>query len=369
MATRNLISFITQHGNQSFIERPFTVVDAVICAQLAYCDFAQAAGASTFGELTTATTSEAMVAGTWAQADNERLLAALANSRRYQNVAWLAPVNRRNLVAEQQFSAVTFALTPTQHYVAFRGTRASFVDWKEDFNLTYTRVIPSQRAAAVYLDEMHRRYPGQLFVGGHSKGGNLAAFALGHSLPATQAAIAMAYNFDGPGLQEPLPNALQGKLLKLVPENSLIGIILDPAQDFGVVKSTGSGFRQHDPFTWVVNGTNFTYLAATDRRTQYAQRTLAAWLAGLDDTTKALALNQLYAVIQATDAQTFTELQQRWPQHAKTILAGLTHADPAAKAAWRAVAAQLWLALTADIHPPAPLAAWRAHHDHEKSGL
>ncbi|WP_054721288.1 hypothetical protein [Lacticaseibacillus nasuensis] len=61
----DLISFIAEYGIQDFTTRPFTVVDAVICAQLAYCDFAQATGASTFGELTTATTREAMVAGTW----------------------------------------------------------------------------------------------------------------------------------------------------------------------------------------------------------------------------------------------------------------------------------------------------------------
>ena len=345
MAT--VFDYLDQYGAQNFTTTPLTVVDAAILAQLAYCDFSGRPS----GRLRDINADQAaqMVAGTWQEDANQRLLTTLAASARYRDVAWLQPVTRSDAERQQEFSAVTWRLTPDCYYLSFRGTRASFVDWKEDFNMTFLDAIPSQQAALTYLQHIATQYPGHYYLGGHSKGGNLATFAFAHA-GKLAGKIRMVYNLDGPGLQNPLP--LSSKVLKLVPQSSLIGMILDPSQDFAVVHSTAIGFRQHDLFTWEVNDHNFVYLPATDRGSQYAQKLLADWVAGLDDTTKQQALDAAYNVIAGTQGTNFADLGKEPVQNAKALLSGLHAADDGDRAAWRAVASGLARALRAN--PPKP---------------
>lgn len=338
MAT--VFDYLAKYGAHSFAEKPLTIVDAAILAQLAYCDFS----GHPSGQLQDIDAQQAqlLIAGTWQEAANQQLLTTLAASVRYRDVAWIEPVSHHDTQRQQEFSAVTWQLTPERYYLSFRGTRASFVDWKEDFNMTFLDAIPSQQAALTYLQHIASRYPGQYYLGGHSKGGNLATFAFAHA-GKLAADIRMVYNFDGPGLQNPLPTS--NKVLKLVPQSSLIGMILDPSQDFAVVHSNAIGFRQHDLFTWEISDHNFVYLPATDKGSQYAQKLLADWVAGLDDATKQQALDAAYNVIANTQRSNFAELKQAPVQNARVLLSGLHAADDGDRAAWRAVAAGLGRAL------------------------
>ncbi|MFD1485025.1 Mbeg1-like protein [Lacticaseibacillus baoqingensis] len=327
----NLLDYLAQYGDRPFSSRPLTIVDAAILAQLAYCPLHGS------GQLASLSPQQqtALAAGTWAQADNRRLLAQVTTCRRYRQVAWLAPVALNDPAQEQAFSAITWQLAPELYYLSFRGTRATFVDWKEDFNMTFLTAIPSQTAASRYFTDIAAAYPGEYYLGGHSKGGTLATYAAVHAKAALQPKIRMAYNFDGPGLQQPLP--MNGHYLKLVPQNSLIGMILDPTQDFGVVASQASGIRQHDLFTWQTHQTDFVYLSATDRSSQQLQKMLANWLASLDDATKQQALNAAYAVITATQKESFAELRRTPLTTTKALLTGLRQTQAADHAAWRAV--------------------------------
>lgn len=78
---------------------------------------------------------------------------------------------------QQQFAAMTLQLAPDLRYVAFRGTDSTFLGWKEDLNMAFLYPVPAQQSAARYLDEVAKRVPGKLFVGGHSKGSNLAVYS------------------------------------------------------------------------------------------------------------------------------------------------------------------------------------------------
>ncbi len=328
----NMLTYLATYGTKTFADQPLTVVDAAILAQLAYCDFARKS-TGRLGALTAADCQQ-MMAHTWQEQANQALLHQLATSVRYRTVRWLCPVDRRDADRQQEFSAVTWQLDANTYYLAFRGTRADFVDWKEDFNMTFLDTIPSQHAALAYLQGIAAKYPGHYYLGGHSKGGNLATYAFSRT-GRLQAQVKMVYNLDGPGLKRPLPP--NPKVLKLVPQNSVIGMMLDNGQDFGVVHSTASGFRQHDLFTWEVRDHNFVYLDATDRRSQYLQRLLTQWTQTVPDATKQQALDAAYALIASTQQATFAELAANPAQTTKTILAGLHHSDPEDRQAWRAV--------------------------------
>ncbi|MBQ4347238.1 MAG: DUF2974 domain-containing protein, partial [Firmicutes bacterium] len=86
--------------------------------------------------------------------------------------------------------------------MVFRGTDHSLVGWKENFNMSYEDVVPSQRDAMYYLDKMAQEYKGNIRLGGHSKGGNLAIYAAAHCRVKVRERIFAIYNNDGPGINE-----------------------------------------------------------------------------------------------------------------------------------------------------------------------
>ena len=63
--------------------------------------------------------------------------------------------------SEMQFAAMTFKLAEKLYYVAFRGTDASIVGWKEDFNLSFLKETPSQKAAAKYFRQVYKKTKGK----------------------------------------------------------------------------------------------------------------------------------------------------------------------------------------------------------------
>lgn len=345
-----LIDYVQLTKTIPFTHMRPTAVDAVIFAQLAYLSFDQEPTDS--GELRAlGEKAEALASGTWKAAANAELFAALARSQRYGAVTWHHPITQLDVHQEKQFSAVSFTLPTGDLVVAFRGTSAAFVDWKEDFNLAYQQSIPSQHAAFAYLIKVASLTAGRVWVVGHSKGGNLATYAFVHAPSWLQAHVNQVVNADGPGLGQTLPAKLQARVLKLVPQTSVIGTLFDPSQDYRVVASTAHGIGQHDPHSWQTNGVTFSYLPATDALSQYTQKSINAWVDGLDGTTKQSVLNAMYHLAQATDTNSFTELVAQWPKSTKMILSAINQQTPETQAQIRQVGAALFTALRQSLPP------------------
>lgn len=299
-----------------------------------------------------------MTQHTWRPAENLALLKLMTHAPRYRPIAWHDQVTQLDVEAQKQFSALTLTL-PHGQFIAFRGTRADFVDWKEDFNMAYMQAIPSQKAALAYFKRIAATYPGPYFLGGHSKGGTLATYAFVEAPGALQDQVQAVFNADGPGIGKPVPTPLSPRVHKLVPKTSLIGTLFDPDSDFTVVQSRAHGFSQHDPFSWTVSSEDFVSLPKTDLLSQLSQDTIATWTASLSDETKQACLDAAYALVTRTDATSFAELKSNWPQNAKIILAGLRHGDPTAHQQWQLAIGQLTVALRGALpRPHLPVVDW-----------
>ncbi len=74
----------------------------------------------------------------------KQLLFCLSASPRFRDIRINYHVSKMDSILEKQFSATTFLLNNTYAYIAFRGTDYSIVGWKEDFNMAFTKAIPSQ---------------------------------------------------------------------------------------------------------------------------------------------------------------------------------------------------------------------------------
>lgn len=183
--TRNMLDYVRTELD-TFDGRGFCTVDSLVLSWLAYTrlpadDPALAPARGWEGvrlaDLYRAEYFATYYAGMWGEEPGLDLLAAVAASPRFRDVRVMGYVDATDPRAEKQFAAMTFRLTEDLSYVAFRGTDASLVGWKEDFNLAYRCPVPSQVEAAHYLADAAARVGGDLLVGGHSKGGNLAVYA------------------------------------------------------------------------------------------------------------------------------------------------------------------------------------------------
>ena len=215
---------------------------------------------------------------------------------------------------EQQFSATTFLLDNDTAYVAFRGTDNTLVGWKEDFNMSFQSEVPSQTAAAAYLQEFSALPIHHILVGGHSKGGNLAVFAAVKAPPVLQARIQAVYNNDGPGFCSDILHSVAyyqilHKVHTFVPEASIVGMLLEHEEDYQVIASTQHGFLQHDPYSWCVNGADWYYLPETSSTSQRLDASLKHWIASMQPAERERMVDTIFHLLRSqTNAETIQDL-------------------------------------------------------------
>lgn len=139
-----------------------------------------------------------MFKGTTLPASFESFVYELAASRRFRNVKIKNFVNISDRNVEKQFAALTFVLNKEYSYIAFRGTDDTFNGWKEDFNMAFKCPVPSQEEALKYFNKVHNSLTPKIYLGGHSKGGNLAVYTLVKANEKLQNKIETVFSHDGP---------------------------------------------------------------------------------------------------------------------------------------------------------------------------
>ena len=86
--------------------------------------------------------------------EDGRFIPALAASQRFCEMWIMDYVNQIDLESQTQFAAITVYLDDDHACAVFRGTDATLVGWKEDFNMAFLPVIPSQADAADYVTKL-----------------------------------------------------------------------------------------------------------------------------------------------------------------------------------------------------------------------
>ncbi len=161
-----------------------------------------------------------------------------------------------NAGTREQFAAFTALLPDGTVYISYEGTDDSLIGWIEDCEMSY-RIVASQSDALRYLEEAACVTSGTLRVGGHSKGGNLAAFAAALCASGTQERIAEVWCNDSPGfVDEVVPLAaiesIKPKIRLYTPEFSVVGSLFDHVVEPVIVKSSESGVMQHNALAWQI---------------------------------------------------------------------------------------------------------------------
>ena len=293
-----IFDYLKTSQYDSFYDKEFTVLDALALTELAYLPFedlvpAEISVQNYISLQHLAEQFEEKFQGKFpplgmVNAHRLKLLSYLSSFKRYKHIRALGFANDVSLDSQKQFAAITYQIRPKEYLVVFRGTDDSIIGWKEDFHLTYMKEIPAQLAARDYLKEVLDKLDGKVWLAGHSKGGNLATYAACHVETSIQDRVQKVYSFDAPGLHSSIRNsdnfkAIEGKILSIIPENSIVGMMLETPETDLVVKSKTFGLLQHLMVSWEIEGDQFKVVPKVTEDSIQVDQTLKTWTANLSE--------------------------------------------------------------------------------------
>lgn len=339
----NILDYLDWRGDLTLSVSPFNEVDALLLAELSFIEFEgivpppelgrglrlRDAARSYFARRKNRSTDMGLLV----PGDIPAMLRAMADSRRFGDMMVNAYEERIDEALEQQFAAVTIDLGDGTVYVSFRGTDDTLVGWKENLNMSFLAEVPAQERAVGYLERIARQYPDRfLRVGGHSKGGNLAIYSAVKCAQAVQDRIVAVYNNDGPGFLNDLSateahRRIAERIRTVVPQSSVVGMLLEHEKNVQVVHSTYEGIMQHDGFSWEVKGAQFVHLDDFSREGKLLDETIDAWADALSPQQRESFAEALYEVLTATGARTLSELGGEKLKSVVSILRGYKSLD------------------------------------------
>ena len=284
-----IFDYLDYVAYDSIYDRPFKELDVLALTELTYLPFDRIVpqGDTTNIEVRLSDAVELVdrITDFIVTDQHLQLVDSLATSKRFKNVKLLNYVDEYDPDVQKQFAAMTYRLTMDVYLVVFRGTDDTLIGWKEDFHMTYMDHVPSQRRAASYLQHVMKEFPkGRFMVAGHSKGGNLAAYACSYLPDHLIERVDAIYCYDAPGLNKAIIETegyqrIAHLVHRFVPQGSIVGMMLEVPEPATIVKSRAfGGFAQHDAFTWIVEKDGFGTLDQTSPDSQQTDETLKQWV-------------------------------------------------------------------------------------------
>ena len=317
----SIMDYISWRGDLSFEQSQFNEVDNLILACFSYVNLDGIPAVTKHkGIGLKKLTKEFMKLHTMKELEADKsfirlapfMMMEMAKSVRFGKCVVRNYVNDIVTEAEQQFAAMEIVLEDGTSYVSFRGTDDTIIGWKEDFNLS-TGVVPAQKRAIEYLQKISEHTDGMLRVGGHSKGGNLAIYGSVMCKSAHEKILEI-YSNDGPGFSRefqelPETKEMMPKIIRIIPEYSIIGTLLEHEKEPVIVASSSKGLLQHDGFSWEVQGPALVRRDSLNKTALRFIEILHKWIDGMDMEQKRLLIEDLFATLQASGYENLSEVQ------------------------------------------------------------
>ena len=323
-AVTTVFDYLRWRGDLTFAQDAFNEVDNLILCIIAYLNFRR------FPELRSRDADKAVlmsdIVPRMTVEDEQQglspndyipLMKLAAESCRFAPVRLFGYETVRDETREMQLDALSFLVPDGTLFCAFMGTDRSLVGWKENLNLSYMDAVPAQIGAVEYVEDMAWRCPERpVRIGGHSKGGNLAAYAAIHIPEALQARMLDAYNNDGPGFRRDVTDTAEyrriaAKLHTYIPAASIVGVLLEHTEDYTVVASSSRAIMQHEPLTWGVLGSRFIRQEARSEFGKASDDVVREWLASLSPQERKEFSNALFDMFtQGGTVQSLEDVRQ-----------------------------------------------------------
>lgn len=323
----NILDYLDWRGDLTLDQAPFNEVDNLILAELSFVDFKDivpgpgeggksvplSEAAERFFQRFPA--GERIDMGVLVPDEIPDLLEKMARSRRFGAMGLNCFTDHLDVGKGEQFAAVAVETGDGLLYLSFRGTDDTLAGWKEDFELACVPEVPAQKKAVEYVETVAGQFPRRkLRLGGHSKGGNLAVYAGVFCRPAVQRRLADIWSNDGPGfhtdlLDLPEHGRVADRIHSIVPKSSVVGMLLEHEEDYGVVDSDQLGFLQHDGFSWQVRGDRFVTLRQVTRQAHLCDQELRQWVHEMPVERREAFVDAMFQVLTASGAVTLSDLK------------------------------------------------------------
>ncbi|MCR4676238.1 MAG: DUF2974 domain-containing protein [Sphaerochaetaceae bacterium] len=213
----------------------------------------------------------------------------------------------------KQFAAALFSFEDKDGeaaVISYRGTDSTIIGWKEDLMLSFEVPVPAQSDALKFLEKAFQKYE-RVYLCGHSKGGNLAKYSAAYcSQPEKVPAV---YDFDGPGLDEASVKGerwqeVRKKVISVIPESSVIGLLLTRGTDNMIVRSENVSFMQHNPFYWHVKRGSFLQAGGTTISSRTIELALSRFLESLPNERRKKLVMTIFGLLEASGATHLRDL-------------------------------------------------------------
>lgn len=339
----NIIDYVKKCGEHTFLEQPLNEVDSLVLCQLVYLNYEKFVPSIEKRNAPVSIQSifehpdrDRILDDYWYRENNKELFAAAAQSVRFGSLKMNYYVNIINEDQETQFSAMTYVLEDKNIYIAYRGTDANIVGWKEDMNLAFSKPLHAQQLAVEYMDKVAGYVAGDFYAGGHSKGGNLAVYAAMNCAERTREKLLKVYNHDGPGFRPEIREqgnfqAIADRVVKFIPRSSLVGMILEDHCDYEIVESKGIGTLQHNAYSWKVRENAFIRAKNMTSSKIMRDAALNEWILSLTEEETHAFVDTLYEVVSASEASNVFEFGADWKKSLQNIAAAAKELDDTTK--------------------------------------
>lgn len=329
----NIIDYLQWRGDVPFDIDPFNEVDALVLCELVYTPFDGFLPGPGIKEKISIDelnkkffekyTEDELLARPNLTKLSPFLIPKMADSKRFGSLQISGFVNEVDEDNQSQFAVCTFYLPDGTIFVAFRGTDDTLVGWKEDFNLSFSEGTGGQLKAVEYLNTNFANTMKSIRVGGHSKGGNFAVYGSAFCNDQIKDSILDVYNFDGPGFIQELTKKPQYKLIlprvkKIIPNESIIGMMMYTRASKEIVLSDAKGINQHDPLSWQVERNRFVPAEKLASFSLIVDETIKKWAVQFDYETREAFGDIFFASLSSSGA---TKLSQITSSKVKSIAA------------------------------------------------
>lgn len=333
---KNMLDYIKEFGHVSFEERAFSEIDALVLTELEYLPLEKVVPSDENGEnfVTVKEIAEYMQEHKQELFDENPMMITqerhevsqvIADAPRFQSLKFFGVVSVWDKDTTKQFAAVTVEVEPSVRLVVFRGTDETLIGWKEDFLMTYSPLVAAQTDAKEYLAKQASLWGGDLMISGHSKGGNLAIYAAATQEEDVQLRIVDIFCFDSPGLYR---SVLETKgyqnivplAMRYIPQDSLVGLMLESEVPYVIVKSNATGAMQHSAMTWEIEDGQFIKMEKLTKNSQLNDQTFKKWTESVSDEELELFWNVFFELLFSVGIDTVNDLYGQFMHYVQEFL-------------------------------------------------
>lgn len=340
---KNMLDYIKEFGHVSFEERAFSEIDALVLTELEYLPLENVVPSDENGEnfVTVKEIAEYMQEHKQELFDENPMMITqerhevsqvIADAPRFQSLKFFGVVSEWDKDTTKQFAAITVEVEPSVRLVVFRGTDETLIGWKEDFLMTYSPLVAAQTDAKEYLAKQASLWDGDLMISGHSKGGNLAIYAAATQVEDVQLRIVDIFCFDSPGLYR---SVLETKgyqnivplAMRYIPQDSLVGLMLESEVPYVIVKSNATGAMQHSAMTWEIEDGQFIKMEKLTKNSQLNDQTFKKWTESVSDEELELFWNVFFELLFSVGIDTVNDLYGEFMHYVQEFLKAAGNMD------------------------------------------